>query len=132
MVDEVYGAYAVVRVLKKSACGENCAACKGGCMPTERSVRVKNTANAKKGDKVVLEIKDTKVLSAAFIVYILPIIVFFIGYFLGGMFFARELYKILTAVIVVLVIFPFLKVYDSKNKEKYMAETVGNISSDSE
>ena len=130
MVDKTNDSYAIVRVLKKSACGENCASCKGGCVPTERSVKVKNTISAKVGERVVLEMKDSKVLTAAFIVYILPMIVFFSGYFVGGKFFDEEGGKILTATLFALLTLPFLKIYDGKNKEKYMAEIVKRISGD--
>ena len=127
VVDRLEDSYAIVRVLKKSACGENCASCKGGCVPTERRVKVKNAISAMVGERVVLEMKDSKVLAAAFIVYILPIIVFFLGYFVSEIFFDKEAVKILIAIFSVLVIFPFLKLYDTKNKEKYMAEIVRKI-----
>ena len=127
VVDRLEDSYAIVRVLKKSACGENCASCKGGCVPTERRVKVKNAISAMVGERVVLEMKDSKVLAAAFMVYILPIIVFFFGYFVSEIFFDKEAVKILIAIFLVLVIFPFLKLYDTKNKEKYMAEIVRKI-----
>ena len=70
-----------VSVRRQSACGENCATCSATCKQKEALCIAKNTANARVGDKVVIEIATEKVLKSAFLVYILPIIVFFFVYF---------------------------------------------------
>lgn len=68
------GTRAEVTVLRHSACGENCASCKGGCAPTKTVITAENTAGAKPGDKVLMEMSDKKALGAAAIVYILPLV----------------------------------------------------------
>lgn len=126
-VDEVKAGYVTVKVAKKSACGENCASCSGGCAPGERTLKALNTAGAKSGDKVVLELEDTKVFFAAFAVYILPIAVFLAGYFWAGIFFEQEWVKALAGVLAAVLIFFPLRRFDRKNKEKYMARIVKKL-----
>lgn len=123
-VDEVQENYAIVKVAKKSACGENCASCKGGCVPGERRIKVKNKISVQKGDKVILEMPECKVLSAAFFAYILPILIFFAGYFLGEYIFKTEGCAIFCGIITMVCGFLIIHFFDRKNREKYMAEIV--------
>ena len=51
IVESVENGYARVRIRRKSACGENCANCKGGCAPTEQLVSALNEADAKTGQQ---------------------------------------------------------------------------------
>ncbi len=75
-VKSVSGDTCEVIVKRKSACGDNCASCKAGCEAREHLCTAKNLIGAKVGDKVFLEMDSTKVLKSAFLVYILPILVF--------------------------------------------------------
>lgn len=68
-----------VSVLRQSACGENCAHCKGGCTETDTIITAENTAQAKAGDRVILEIPDKTGIKAAALVYLLPIAVLIIS-----------------------------------------------------
>ena len=79
-VDSVSDDTAVVFVRRASACGENCAMCKGGCMPTQHRAKVKNTAGAQPGDLVRIETADAAVLRSACLVYLLPILILFLCY----------------------------------------------------
>lgn len=79
-VVSVSGAMAQVEVRRASACGENCAMCKGGCMPTKHVATAKNSAGAKTGDMVKIETADSAVLKSACLVYILPLIILFVCY----------------------------------------------------
>ena len=80
-VQSVSDGFCNVVVTRKSACDENCAACKGGCNLQNQICVAKNSIGAKPGDKVIIEISTEKVLISAFMVYILPILVFFVVYF---------------------------------------------------
>ena len=126
-VDELHGEYAIVRVAKKSACGENCASCKGGCTPGERRIKVKNPISVDVGDRVILETPAGKVLSAAFLAYILPIIIFFVGFFVGENIFEHELLSVFVGVIFAGVCFCGLYFFNKKAEEKYLAEIVSKV-----
>lgn len=121
-VEKTDGKIAVVKVAKKSACGENCASCKGGCTPGERRITVKNKIAAKPGETVVLEMPGEKVIFAAFLAYILPIIVFFAGFFAGERIFKHELAAVVCGVIVAAVGIFALNRHNKKEPERYMAE----------
>ena len=70
-----------VVVRRKTACGDNCASCGGACKMNFQSVTAKNAVGAKAGDSVIIEMDSKKVLFSAFLVYILPILVFFIAFY---------------------------------------------------
>lgn len=70
-----------VIVRRKTACGDNCASCGGACKMNFQSVTVKNPIGAKAGDGVIIEMDSKKVLISAFLVYILPILVFVISFY---------------------------------------------------
>ena len=72
---------AVVSVKRGSACGASCASCGGSCsfknIVTAEAV---NTVKAAVGDSVTIESSTRKVLNVAFLVYIVPLITFFLAY----------------------------------------------------
>ena len=74
IVLENKGEYAIVRVSKKSACSGNCASC-GLCENPVYDVKAKNSIGADAGDRVSLYMPSSKVLFAAFLVYMLPVMV---------------------------------------------------------
>lgn len=69
---------------RRSACSGDCTHC-GGCDAIRQRLvaTAKNTIGARPGDRVVLETSSGFVLSAALLVYLLPLIAFFAGYFVG-------------------------------------------------
>lgn len=69
------GEEATVSVKRVSACGENCANCKGACETTKTTATVKNTADARVGDIVKIESESADVLRAAVVLYIVPVVV---------------------------------------------------------
>lgn len=79
-VVEVNEDKATVAVRRASACGENCAMCKGECAPTLHKAQVLNSAAAECGDLVRIETADTAVLKSAFLVYFLPLVILFLCY----------------------------------------------------
>lgn len=75
---------AQVAVQRESACGGNCAAC-GGCKSMNIIIaRAKNTVHAVQGDKVTIQSSTPRILSAAAMVYLVPLLTFFLGYFIGA------------------------------------------------
>jgi len=80
LVIEVVGNSARIKVGRHSDC-KNCGACPGS---ESLILEANNEIGAKPGQRIILEIKETNVLRAAFIVFILPLIALFIGVMLGG------------------------------------------------
>jgi sigma-E factor negative regulatory protein RseC len=76
---------ALVKTTKSSAC-EGCAS-KQSCNSTgtgkEMEVEVINPANAKEGDKVVIEFKSSSLLKASFLIHIFPILCLVAGAIVG-------------------------------------------------
>lgn len=73
LVVKTDGDFATVKIARKSACGENCASCKGGCNLSETLISALNEIKAQDGDKVVTEIDDKTALFATLIAYMLPV-----------------------------------------------------------
>ncbi|MGE4352648.1 MAG: SoxR reducing system RseC family protein [Oscillospiraceae bacterium] len=75
------GGMAEIAVRRESACGGNCRTCGGACsFKNLVKVNAANTITAGVGDRVVVSSSTSGVMTAAFIVYLLPLILFFIGY----------------------------------------------------
>ena len=74
---------AIVKVARTSACGGNCASC-NICGNRELETSVKNTVGAKEGDVVKITTSSGRVLFSAFVLYVLPILLFLIFYLLSS------------------------------------------------
>lgn len=119
IVKDISGEFCHVVVRRKSACGENCASCGGGCKLQNQICLVKNTKNAKPGDIVEIEIDTAKVLKSAFLVYILPILIFICTYFaLSNL---SELSAALISASAMVCVFVALFVADRKKKTEYIS-----------
>lgn len=66
---------ALIRFIRESACGGNCASC-GGCGAKPLDVWINNTLSVSVGEKVEIETESSKILLSAFITYIFPLLVF--------------------------------------------------------
>lgn len=85
------GGYAQVDVERISACGKSCASCGAGCESKRIiSVKAENTVSARVGDRVYIESSTKGIMGAAFLVYIVPIALFFIAYVAASMLSASE------------------------------------------
>ena len=86
IVKSVDGEFCTCATRRKSACGDNCATCKAVCSSREHIFTAKNTIGAKEGDTVIIEMPTKDVLKSAFLVYILPLLAFLLGfsYFFGA------------------------------------------------
>lgn len=76
---------AEVTVLRKPACGHNCTAC-GGCKSGSRPevlALAENRVGAVSGDVVLVESASSRILGVAAVVYLLPFLLLFSGYFLA-------------------------------------------------
>lgn len=68
------GDFAKVQVQRQSACGENCATCKGGCASGLQTVFLAAPAGLAVGDRVQIGSNTAAVLLLGFITYLLPLI----------------------------------------------------------
>lgn len=77
---------AEILVCRQSACGHDCASC-GGCR-SENAVWVtasaENLPGAQPGDTVQVESASEQVLGMAFVLYMVPLVLLFLGYFIGA------------------------------------------------
>jgi len=130
-IKSLEGDIAVVEIKRASACGENCASCKGGCAPTAVYARVKNNVNASVGQYVKLHSENKKVVKAAFLVYIIPLFSLIIGVVIGlwlatylGYESQKELIGAGIGFVFLAVSYLFLRFGESKLKESKDMEIV--------
>lgn len=91
---------AEVSVHRVSACGHDCSQCSGCELTITKSdilVTAENRPGARLGDVVLVESANQEIIYSAFLVYVVPFILFFIGYFAGRAFFHSDGFAILTA-----------------------------------
>ena len=70
--------FALVRVVRRSACAHDCASC-GGCAGRAVTVQAWGAFPAEEGDEVELRSGGGRVLSAAALVYLAPVALFLLG-----------------------------------------------------
>ena len=121
LVIEATGNIAKIKTGRHNEC-KNCGAC-----PGDNSVIVcaKNQKGAMPGQRVVFEVKETNALMAAFIVFILPLVVVFVGAMIGE-FIGQEVgsfnsgFEIIGGLIGFILALGYIKFFDKslKGKEK--------------
>ena len=75
---------ATVIHVRESACSGDCHKC-SGCGAAKETIVLKaeNPVGARRGDLVTLESATGPVLKAATVLYVVPMLLFFVGYFVG-------------------------------------------------
>lgn len=71
---------AEVEVLRGTACGDDCGSCEVCHYASKLRVEVDNAVGAQPGDRVEIETQSSRVLGAAVLVYVVPFLLFFLGY----------------------------------------------------
>ena len=129
IVKEVKDGLASVIINESDACS-SCAA-KAICKPGEEKSKIltaRDPFGVRPGDNVKISIKGKNVLSAAFLLYGLPLILFLAGIFAGMQFFPsrKELLGTITGFVLIAVYSFFLKLYANsiRNKNKLIPEIV--------
>ena len=77
------GTAEVLRI-RESACSGDCHKCGGCSKGQEMLLTAENPIGAKPGELVTVSSETGKVLKGAAVLYVLPLILFFTGYFLGA------------------------------------------------
>ncbi|AIF52498.1 MULTISPECIES: SoxR reducing system RseC family protein [unclassified Pelosinus] len=80
VIEAISNHMARVKTSRHNDC-ENCGACPGN---SALVLDARNDIGAKVGQRVAIEIKEINMLKAAFIVYILPLLMVFVGVVAGG------------------------------------------------
>ncbi|MGM0470951.1 MAG: SoxR reducing system RseC family protein [Bacillota bacterium] len=73
---------AVVEIRRHSSC-DKCGKCQGN---KDMELEVSNPIGAQEGDLVRIELRDKNLLGAALVVYLVPLLNLFLGYFVGSWF----------------------------------------------
>ena len=84
-VKEVYDdGTALVFRIRESACSGDCHKC-SGCGAAKETVTftAKNPIGARRGELVKVESQTAPVLKAAAVLYVAPLVLFFLGYYIG-------------------------------------------------
>lgn len=89
--------HAEVEVERGTACGGNCGSCEACVFQNTIRTVAKNRVSALPGQRVTIESKTSDVLGAAALLYIVPFILFFIGYAIAAAFQLSEGLCILAA-----------------------------------
>lgn len=113
LVIEVIDGVAKIRVGRHSDC-TNCGACPG---TNSVIIDANNKIGAKIGQMVAFEVKESNVLSGAFIVFVMPIIVAFIGVICGRVIANYmganiNIFQVVGGVIAFLLSLIFIKMFD--------------------
>jgi sigma-E factor negative regulatory protein RseC len=75
---------AKVMHIRESACSGDCHKCSGcGAAKETMFLTVKNAIRAKPGDMVRIEAASGPVMAATAVFYVVPLVLFFLGYFVG-------------------------------------------------
>lgn len=130
-VTERDGDFVYVRITRKSACGGNCAEC-GGCAEKERTVKAKNCDGLEKGDTAILETETKNVLTAAFLVYIVPLILLAAGFLLAEAMTKNNIICVLCGFIFMVIGFFFIRIYDQKNEKTYLPSAFRRVDEEKE
>ncbi len=76
--------------IRQSACSGDCHQCSGcGAAQETMILTAQNPIGAREGDLVLLNAESAPVLRAAAVMYLLPLLLFFLGYLLGALLWDR-------------------------------------------
>ena len=74
------GDMAEVAVTRMTACGGNCGNCESCMLQSEVKALAKNSIEAQPGERVMIESRSSAVFGAVFLVYVMPLVFFLLGY----------------------------------------------------
>lgn len=109
---------AEVVVTRSTACGGNCGSCEACMFQSELKAVAKNLIQAKPGQKVVIESKSSRVFRAAALVYVMPLLLFLLGYAVAAAAGAAEPLRIVVSFAMLLVSAAILVLSQRLKKEE--------------
>lgn len=130
-----------VLVVRESGCGGNCSSCTG-CSSENKPmiVKIENELNAKKGDRVLLSIKNGTIFKYSIIMYFIPLIFFVFGIISGIIIFSgnnvssQEIKSLGLGIVFLLISLFILKILDNKyfNKNSEVIKAIKIINFEEE
>lgn len=108
---------AEVAVARTTACGGNCGNCESCVFQSELRTMARNTVNAKPGQKVVIASKSSAIFGAAILVYVVPLVLFVLGYTIAHLAGAGEGLCIAASFLGLLLGAGFLVLYQRKRSD---------------
>lgn len=109
---------AEVAVTRGTACGSNCASCEACMFQNEIKAFAKNTVNARPGEKVVIESRSSRIFGAAILLYIVPLILFLVGYAIAASLGLGEGLTVLCSFAAFLLAAGVVILYQRRNKSR--------------
>ena len=106
-------------IRRKTACGDNCASC-GACRMKFQTVTAQNPLGAASGDYVEIETDSKKVLFSAFLVYILPIMVFAAAFLTAQKLSASSIAASAAALCLTAAVWGFAVWFDRRHKDDFI------------
>lgn len=115
---------ALVQIRRASACGENCAACSANCKKTRHTAQVKNTAGAKEGQRVKVEMEGRSLVFLSFLAYIVPLLALILGYAVSFALLRNEIWADVIGLLCLVLSFLILRQVDKRIEKsgKYQSE----------
>jgi sigma-E factor negative regulatory protein RseC len=111
---------AEVVLIRESACSGDCHKCTGcGAARQSMTVMAQNPIGAALGDWVILHSDSAPVLKGAAVLYILPLLLFFLGYALGAVWGMGALFGGLAFALAVAVVVIYDRRVSAKQKSVY-------------
>lgn len=90
---------AEVVVTRGTACGSNCGNCESCIYDSKVKALAKNSIGALRGEKVIISSKTSFVFGAAMLVYVMPLVLFLLGFAIAHMLGGSEGVCVLTSFI---------------------------------
>lgn len=109
--------------MRKHTSCKNCGACHIGSNP-DITIEAENTIHAKIGNVVEVSMRTQNVLSAAFIMYVIPLLILILGIAVGTMLFNfenGEIYSILLGFFFLAISYLVIRQNEYKFNKKYKA-----------
>lgn len=110
MVESIDRNTVTIKIQRDSSCGDNCTMC-NACPSKNMSITLKTDLQLQVGDKVKLETNTKYILLSAFCIYILPIILFIVGYMIHTLY---------LGLLLMIISFTILLHIDKKINTKYI------------
>lgn len=121
----------IISVIRQSACGDSCASCSAKCSLKDSTVTAETVDGLEVGDMVIFEMAASKVLFAAFLVYITPLFMLIGGYLASTLVLeTQEGMSVLVGIVSMIVWFVVVHFIDKKLNKYYKHKIVQKIEGD--